>query len=56
MNEQKVLEIAKAYRGVHQAWEQAIIENDLEKTKALCVELVSLKTLLMGAITEKEEL
>lgn len=55
MNEQKVLEIAKELRAAYQEWGQAFIENDREKMRDLCVRLVSLKTSLIEAITEKED-
>ena len=54
MNEQKVLEIAKALRAAYQEWAQSFVENDREKMRDLCVELLSLKTNLIEAITEKE--
>lgn len=56
MNEQKVLEVAKELRAAYQEWAQSFIENDREKMRDLCVKLVSLKTSLIEAITEKEDL
>ena len=53
MNEEKVLEIARSLRSAYQAWEQSFIQNDREKMRDLCVELLTLKTALIEAITEK---
>lgn len=53
MNEQKVLEKAKAYRLAHQMWRLSLEGSDHEKTRTLFKELEDRENELLEAVIEE---